>query len=187
MTTPTSAALSVPTGTVVVAENLETPLSQLLLDGRHRLLADEPGNAGGNDLGPAPYELLLMALGACTSITLRLYAKRHGWPLERATVTLKHSRAHAADCIKCEDPKSRLDQITCEIALDGPLTPEQKTRLLKIAESCPVHRTLMSSVGIETTLGTSTDDKRGELDALLDEALEESFPASDPPAVTPRK
>jgi putative redox protein len=148
-------------------------------------LADEPGNAGGNDLGPAPYELLMMALGACTSITLRLYAGKHGMPLERTTVTLKHWRQHAADCANCEKPTSRLDHIGCEIVLDGPLTPEQKTRLLKIAEGCPVHRTLTSSVSIETRLSEPAPDKKG-MDALLDEAIEESFPASDPPAVTPK-
>jgi putative redox protein len=180
-----SATISIPPGTVVVSDSLQTPLSQLLLDGRHRLLADEPGNAGGNDLGPAPYELLLMALGACTSITVRLYAKRHGWPLERTTVTLKHSRQHASDCADCENAASRLDHIDCEIAFEGPLSPEQKSRLLKIAESCPVHRTLNASIDIGTRLRAPAPGKN-EVDALLDEAIEESFPASDPPAVTPK-
>jgi uncharacterized OsmC-like protein len=139
-------------GTVVVAETGEGRLTEVLLDGRHRLIADEPIGEGGTDTGPNPYELLLMALGSCTAMTLRLYAERKGWPLERVVVRLAHDRMHAEDCLECETRIGLLDRIEREIELTGPLDDEQRQRLLEIADRCPVHRTLQSEIVIETRL-----------------------------------
>ena len=106
-----------------------------------------------SDSGPDPYALLLAALGACTSMTLRLYADRKGWPLEGVTVRLSQSRIHARDCADCEEKEdARVDRITREIELTGPLSPEQKQRLVEIAKRCPVHRTLIGQKEIVTTL-----------------------------------
>ena len=116
--------------------------------GEHVLIADEPRSVGGEDLGPGPYELLLAALGACKSMTMRMYAARKEWPLEDTEVRLRHSRIHAEDCAECETEKGKLDQIEVELAVDGPLTEEQRERILAIAERCPVHRTLKSEVRI---------------------------------------
>jgi uncharacterized OsmC-like protein len=130
-------------------------LEQEVLVGRHRLTADEPEGQGGHDAGPSPYDYLLVALGTCTSMTLALYARRKGWPVEGITVTLAHSRIHATDCAECETKDGHIDRIDREIGLAGPLTDEQRTRLLEIAERCPVHRTLTSEVSIRTRLAGS--------------------------------
>jgi len=140
------------TGTVVVAETGEGRFAQYLLDGRHHLLADESQAVGGKDLGPGPYELLLMSLGACTSMTLRLYAGRRQMPLERVVVRLKHAKRYIDDCKDCAEKPAMLDHIVREIELLGPLTEADKARLLEIADHCPVHRTLTSKVLIETHL-----------------------------------
>jgi uncharacterized OsmC-like protein len=118
--------------------------------GPHRMLADEPVAAGGEDTGPGPYDFLLAALGACKSMTMRLYADRKSLPLERATVTLSHSKIHAQDCAECETKEGMLDQINVAIRLDGALDAEQRKRILEIADKCPVHRTLTSEVRILT-------------------------------------
>ena len=120
--------------------------------GRHRLVADEPTSVGGEDLGPTPYDLLAASLGACTSMTLQMYAARKGWPLERATVRLRHERVHADDADRCEDREPRVDRLERELVLEGPLDGEQRARLLEIAERCPVHRTLGAGVLIDTEL-----------------------------------
>ena len=120
--------------------------------GRHHLAADEPLAAGGTDTGPDPYGLLLAALGACTSMTVALYARRKQWPLQAVTVRLRHSRIHAADCAACETKEGLLDHIERDIALEGPLDEDQRARLLQIADKCPVHRTLMSEIVIRTRL-----------------------------------
>jgi putative redox protein len=119
---------------------------------RHSLIADEPAAVGGTDQGPTPFDLLVAALGACTSMTLRMYADRKGWPLEAATVRLKHRKIHAADCESCEIEEGMLDRIEREIEIEGPLEEEQKQRLLQIADRCPVHKTLTSEVEVKSHL-----------------------------------
>jgi putative redox protein len=137
-------------GSVVVAESGSGPYGQAITAGHHRLTADEPAPTGA-DTGPTPYDLLLAGLGACTSMTIRMYAERKRWPLERVTVTLRHSRIHADDCAGCQTHTGLLDRIERVIRLDGDLGDEQRTRLLEIADKCPVHRTLRSEIVIETT------------------------------------
>jgi len=127
-------------------------LKQEITAGNHRLVADEPKEAGGSDEGPDPYSLLLAALGACTSMTLQLYAKRKGWPLERVEVRLTHSRIHAEDCESCVTKAGKISRIDRHISLVGPLSDEQKARLLEIAQHCPVHRTLTSEISIKDYL-----------------------------------
>jgi putative redox protein len=118
--------------------------------GGHQLVADEPAAAGGADSGPTPYDLLLAGLGACTAITVRMYADRKGWRLRQTTVRLRHRRIHAKDCAGCETRTGQLDQIEREMQFEGELTDEQRARLLDIAERCPVHRTLHSEVLVST-------------------------------------
>jgi uncharacterized OsmC-like protein len=118
--------------------------------GQHRLQADEPTSAGGQDAAPTPYELLLAALGACKAITVRMYAKRKGWPLQGVQLNLSHAKVHAADCANCDSGGSLIDQIDVEIKLQGALSAEQRRILLAIAEKCPVHRTLTSQVQIRS-------------------------------------
>ena len=135
---------------VVVRETRNSKFQQTVSVGPHRLLADEPVAAGGEDSGPGPYDFLLAALGACKSMTMRLYADRKSLPLERATVTLHHSKIHAQDCAECETREGMLDQIDVAIGLEGALDAEQKKRILEIADKCPVHRTLTSEIRIVT-------------------------------------
>jgi len=124
-----------------------------ITNGRHELLADEPHSAGGDDLGPNPYDLLLGALAACKVMTAHLYARRKGWPLESVELRLDTRKVFARDCEDCEsDPNARVDIITGEIAFAGDLTPEQIARLQEIADRCPVQRTLTSETRIRTVL-----------------------------------
>jgi uncharacterized OsmC-like protein len=120
--------------------------------GPHHLRSDEPVEVGGGGRGPTPYGLLCAALGACTAMTLRLYAKTKGWPLNGVTVTVRHDKIHAIDCAECETREGRIDRLDRAIALDGPLDEAQRQRLLQIADRCPVHRTLQSEVQIVTVL-----------------------------------
>jgi putative redox protein len=120
--------------------------AQEIVAGRHPLRAGEPLAAGGTDAGPTPYELLLTALGACTSITVGMYAKRKNWPLDGIIVRLSHSKIHAEDCFECPTEEGMLDRIDCELELAGSLSPEQRLRLFDVAEKCPVHRTLTSAL-----------------------------------------
>ena len=120
--------------------------------GPHLLRADESRDSGGNDVGPDPYELLLSALGACTSMTLRMYVERKKWPLQGVQVRLTHSKIYAEDCVTCDTKQGTLDQIDAEISLFGDLSEDQRQRLMEIADRCPIHRTLISEMHIRTTL-----------------------------------
>ena len=135
-----------------VVHGRSSGFAQEIIVGGHRLVADEPMDAGGTDTGPSPYDLLTAALGACTSMTVSLYARRRQWPLEAVTVKLRHSKIHAADCADCETKDRRLDRIEVEVQFHGDLTAEQRARLLHIAGKCPVHKTLTSEVDIRTRL-----------------------------------
>ena len=135
---------------VVVRETRASKFQQTVSIGPHRMLADEPIAAGGEDSGPGPYDFVLAGLGACTSMTMRLYADRKSLPLERTTVTLKHNKIHAQDCAECETKEGMLDQIDLVIGMEGNLDAEQRKRLLEIADKCPVHRTLTSDIRIVT-------------------------------------
>lgn len=137
---------------VVTVRGSAEGFAQEITAGRHGLIADEPVSAGGTDRGPGPYDLLLAALGACTSMTIALYARRKGWQLTGVTVRLRHSRIHADDCAECETRQGMLDRIERDIAVAGEFTTEQRTKLLEIANKCPVHRTLTSEINIRTTL-----------------------------------
>ena len=141
-------------GTVVVSETREGKFTQAIAAGPYALRADEPESVGGLDSGPNPYDLLLAALGACTSMTLRAYADLKKLPLERVTVRLHHDKIHAADCADCETKEGKIDRIDRAIELEGALDEAQRAKLLEIADKCPVHRTLHSELSIKTTLGS---------------------------------
>jgi putative redox protein len=136
----------------VVVRGNAVSFAQEIVAGSHHLTADEPATAGGTNSGPTPYDLLLSALGACTSMTVGMYARRKNWPLEGVIVRLRHSKIHAEDCAACDTKEGILDRIERELELAGPLTAEQREKLLQIAESCPVHRTLKSQIDIESWL-----------------------------------
>ena len=144
--------LTAESGTVVVQETGAGRFTQRILASGHALSADEPASVGGDNSGPTPYDLLLAGLGACTSMTLRIYAARKLLPLERVTVTLKHDKIHAEDCADCETKAGRIDHIVRQIQVEGTLDEAQRAKLLEIADKCPVHRTLESEVKIETRL-----------------------------------
>lgn len=138
-------------GRVTVTETGQGKFQQTIQAGRHSLIADEPLAQGGLGTGPTPYDLVLAGLGACTSMTLRLYADHKGLPLERVSVALKHSRIHAADCETCETKERKVDRIERVLTLTGNLDAQQRMRLIEIADKCPVHRTLTSEIDIRTT------------------------------------
>src|SRR2546421_3434280 len=135
---------------VLVEETRNGKFEQAIIAGPHRYLADEPTSAGGNGSGPSPYEYLLAALGACTSMTIRLYADLKKLPLEHVAVRLRHDKIHAVDCENCETKEGKIDRIDREVTLVGDLNPEQRAKLLEIADKCPVHRTLHSEVEVRT-------------------------------------
>lgn len=141
---------------VIVRENGHGPYQQDIRIGRHQLVADEPVTVGGGDAGPAPYDLLMAALGACTSMTLRMYAERRNLPLRQVTVEVCH------DKISVDDQPSKVDRFTRCIALEGELTDEQRQKLLEIANKCPVHRTLSGAALIETELCEQSQDTTAE-------------------------
>jgi putative redox protein len=141
-----------PEGAVTVTDRGPGTYTQHITLGRHQLVADEPRPIG-NDAGPTPYDLLLAALGACTSMTLRMYANRKGWPLDEVRVTLRHSRIHAEDCAHCDTTRGLVDHIDRTVELIGALDDSQRQRLLQIADHCPVHQTLTSEIDIVTVLG----------------------------------
>jgi len=140
-------------GEVVVAERGTGKFAQVVrVAQRHAMLADEPISIGGDDTGPAPYDLLLAALGTCTSMTLRMYADRKKWKLDHVAVRLTHDRVHADDCADCESETGFVDVIDRELLIDGDLDDEQRAKLLEIADKCPVHRTLHNEIHVETEL-----------------------------------
>ncbi|HET6981839.1 MAG TPA: OsmC family protein [Myxococcaceae bacterium] len=121
--------------------------------GGHHLVVDEPIAVGGADAGPTPYEMLLAGLGACTVMTLRIYADRRKWPLERARVTLQHRKVHAQDCVDCDKRDAKMDVIDRTIFLEGQLDEEQRAKLIEVAERCPVHQTLKGKIQVNTRFG----------------------------------
>jgi len=127
-------------------------LRQDIEAGGHSLVSDEPVDLGGTDAGPTPYDLLVAALGSCTAITLQMYARQKGWPLDGIEVRLGHAKIHARDCADCETKEGKIDRIEREIVLRGALDEAQRARLLEIADRCPVHRTLTSEIKISTRL-----------------------------------
>jgi len=141
---------ALPPGVVEVHEAGEGRFAQDIRVGGHRLRADEPMSVGGEDTGPTPYGLLSAALGACTAMTLRLYAARKGWPLEHVHVRMSHQKVHVKACEECETKDGKMDALRRTVRLEGPLTEAQRARLLAIADRCPVHRTLASDVEVRT-------------------------------------
>ena len=149
---PVDAAAAITDGTVRVRETGAGKFQQEITVGPHRWLTDEPVSAGGQDSGPTPYDLLVAALGACTAMTLRLYADAKKLPLERVGVELRHEKIHAADCTECETREGKIDRIDRVLELEGPLDAAARQRLLEIADKCPVHRTLHGEVRVSTRL-----------------------------------
>ncbi|ODS91471.1 MAG: osmotically inducible protein C [Comamonas sp. SCN 65-56] len=137
-------------GWVHVAERGTGAYTVAIAAGPHHWLADEPASVGGDDLGPSPYQMLSAALGACTAMTVRMYANRKQWPLTKVSVVLRHEKVHASDCAECETKAGKIDRIERAITLEGLLDAAQRQRLLEIADMCPVHRTLHSEVQVVT-------------------------------------
>jgi uncharacterized OsmC-like protein/alpha/beta superfamily hydrolase len=143
---------ALPPGLVEVSEIPTGHLAQRVQAGRHALVADEPVDAGGDDAGPGPYDYLLAALGACTSMTMRLYAERKGLAVERFSVRLSHSRVHAEDCGDCETQEGNIGEITRDITIEGDVPEAARARLMEIADRCPVHETLTHEIKIRSRL-----------------------------------
>jgi len=146
------APVALPPGIVEVRETRTGPLTQRVSAGRHVLVADEPVAVGGNDSGPGPYDYLLAALGACTSMTMRLYADRKGLAVERFGLRLSHRRIHAQDCADCETKEGNIGEITRDITIEGDIPEDVRARLMEIAEKCPVHQTLTHEIKIRSRL-----------------------------------
>ncbi len=136
----------------VVVQTGEKGFTSQVKMGKHTLIADEPESVGGNDFGPSPYDLLLAGLGACTTMTLRMYANRKRWDVKNITVHLDHGKRHAEDCTDCENPRAKLDHIDKTIEIEGNLDEKQRARMLDISKKCPVHRTLLSDIKINSIL-----------------------------------
>jgi putative redox protein len=136
----------------VVVHGSARGFAQEVTVGRHRFRSDEPVDFGGTDSGPGPYDLLLAALGSCTSMTLGYYARSKQWPLDEVRVTLRHARVYATDCATCATKEGMLDRIEIDIELTGALDDQQRARLLEIADRCPIHRTLTSEISIQARL-----------------------------------
>ena len=145
----------------VVVEAGRLRYAQNISVGSHLLQGDEPVSAGGSDVGPNPYELLLAALGSCTSMTVRMYADRKQWPLEGVHVELSYARVHAEDCVACDNGLKLVDGIEMELSFFGELSESQRQRLMEIANKCPVHRTLESPIPVRVRLGAAR--QRSEL------------------------
>jgi uncharacterized OsmC-like protein/alpha/beta superfamily hydrolase len=155
-----------PRDTVLVVETHEGKFQEEITIGPHRLLADEPTSAGGKDSGPSPYDLLTAALGACTAMTMRMYADLKQLPLDRIRVNLRHGKMHARDCSECETKEGRIDRIERVIELEGPLDAAARAKLLEIADKCPVHRTLHSEVLVQTRLAPADGATREDAPPL---------------------
>lgn len=126
-----------------------------LTAGNHELISDEPESVdGGNDAGPDPYDYLLMGLGSCTLMTVKMYANRKGWKLGDLYLELRHNKRHDEDCSNCDDPKSKIDVIEKELIVKGNLSEEQLDKLLEISKKCPVHRTLIGDINIISSVST---------------------------------
>ena len=139
--------------TVIVQSLADYTHTQLVTSATHGWVADEPLTDGGNDLGPSPYELLAAALGACTAMTLQIYARRKGIPLHEVAVEVEHERVHAADCAECEEKtEGRIEVLRRRIVLRGPLTEAQRDELLSVASRCPVHKTLKAAPEVIDTV-----------------------------------
>jgi len=152
------ARLDAPEGVVRVAEAEAGGFRQdVVIAGKHQLVADEPESMGGTDLGPSPYQLLSAALGACTTMTIRLYARRKNMPLAHVACDVTHDRCHSADCDTAEGAGPKLDVFARVIRLEGDLTDDQRAALLAIADRCPVHRTLHGQAVIRTSLAAPRD------------------------------
>jgi uncharacterized OsmC-like protein len=139
-------------GSSVTIHGTGLGFAQEIVARQHRLNADEPLSAGGSETGPTPYELLLAALGACSAMTMMMYARRKNLPLNGIVVRLRHSRIHSEDCFECQTEEGFLDRIDREIELSGPLSPDDRLRLFEIAERCPVYRSLTSEINIRSVL-----------------------------------
>ncbi|MGH9175244.1 MAG: OsmC family protein [Vicinamibacterales bacterium] len=136
----------------VIVQGAASGFAQSIDVGQHHLVADEPTDAGGAGTGPSPYDLLAAALGACTSMTISYFARKRQWPLEWVNVRVRHAKVHAEDCATCETKEGRIDRLERTIELRGQLTADQRQELLRIADRCPVHRTLTSEIEIQTSL-----------------------------------
>ena len=136
----------------VTVRGAASGFAQKIDAGPHEFVSDESTSVGGTDTGPTPYDLLLGALGSCTSMTIAMYARRKHWPLESVTVRLRHSRIYAEDCANCETGKAKITLIERVIELEGALDGEQRAQLLTISNRCPVHQTLTAKINIRTTL-----------------------------------
>jgi putative redox protein len=145
------APISVEAGEVAVVDAGDGLFPQRIAAGTHRLRADEPEAVGGSDSGPGPYDLLLGALGACTNMTIKMYAERKGWRIDSLETRLRHDRVHAEDCAECESREGKVDRIRRSIRIVGPLDAEQRAKLMEIADKCPVHRTLHNEILVVTT------------------------------------
>ena len=145
---------ALPDGVVEVSETRGGHLVQRIRAGRHLLVADEPVAVGGEDAGPGPYDYLLAALGACTSMTMRLYAERKGISADRFSIRLSHRRIHAEDCADCDTKDGNIDEITRDITIAGDVTGPERARLMEIADRCPVHQTLTHEIKIRSSLAS---------------------------------
>lgn len=130
----------------------EQKFKTIMTAGNHELIADEPEHIGGNDEGPDPYDYLLMALGSCSLITMKMYADRKNWPVEDIYIEMRHYKDHAKDCEDSKDPKAKIDKIDKDIFVKGDLTQEQLDRLKEISNKCPVHKTLLSDIEISSLI-----------------------------------
>ncbi len=145
-------ASALPEGVVEVSETRSGRFLQRVRAGRHRLVADEPVTVGGDDAGPGPYDYLLAALGACTTMTMRLYAERKGINAERFSVRLSHRKLHAEDCADCDTKAGDIGEISRDITIEGDVPEAVQARLMEIADKCPVHQTLTHEIKIRTRL-----------------------------------